>query len=111
MAGALVLAILAGAAVFGLSRLGNNKTAAKSVAPPVSASLIELAGPMPSWLASANQVIRDDYTWAASHHNELQYFPCFCGCYQSAGHVSNSACYFDRGADKRIAAYDSHAVG
>lgn len=32
------------------------------------------------------------YRYAVEHGDELQYFPCFCGCYQF-GHVSNRDCY------------------
>lgn len=116
IAGALIITLLGSLAIFGIQRAKAAKehTAEKAPAPAataVVASAIEGAGPMPDWLAKANKAIIADYSWAASHHNELQYFPCFCGCYQSAGHVSNSECYYKRDKGGRITAYDSHAYG
>jgi len=62
------------------------------------------------WVKIDKSVIAD-YTWAAAHHDELQYFPCFCGCDKSAGHASNSSCYFKRDGNGQITAYDQHSYG
>jgi len=110
LAGVLTLVVVIGGALFGLNRFMStaNHTAESA---PATQTAIEGAGPMPQWLAAAPSDVIADYTWAASHHNELQYFPCFCGCNKSAGHVSNSDCYFVRDGKSTIKAYDAHAYG
>jgi len=110
LAGALVLVVLVGAGAFGLSRMKAKQEPATQT-PAGNPTHIEGAGPMPQWLTSAPTAVVADYTWAAAHHNELQYFPCFCGCNQSAGHVSNSDCYYARDGKGTITAYDRHAYG
>ncbi|HYG57469.1 MAG TPA: PCYCGC motif-containing (lipo)protein [Symbiobacteriaceae bacterium] len=109
IAGALIIAVLTGGLLFGMSRIANQPDHTASAGAPPAA--IDGAGPMPAWLASANTAVIADYSWAASHHDELQYFPCFCGCDKSAGHVSNSDCYYVRDGKGTIARYDSHAYG
>lgn len=113
VAGALIIALLGSLAMYGIQRAKAAKehAAAQTPALNVASNSIEGAGPVPDWLGKANKYIQADYIWAASHHNELQYFPCFCGCYNSAGHVSNSECYYKRDKGGKITAYDSHAYG
>lgn len=112
MAGALVIVLLTGLAIGGMTwARSREKHVTKAQQPAQVPLMVEGAGPMPGWLASADPMLIADYTWAAEHHDELQYFPCFCGCYESVGHVSNSECYYKRGADKRIVAFDQHAYG
>jgi uncharacterized integral membrane protein len=116
MAGALVVILLGGLAMFGINRakMAKQHDMAENPAPAGTAAAqtsIEGAGPMPDWLMKADKLVIADYKWAASHHDELQYFPCFCGCDKSAGHASNSSCYFKRDASGQITAYDSHSYG
>lgn len=115
VAGALILVLLGGLAVFGIQRakMAGNHVMAETTAPAGAhaQTMIEGAGPMPEWLLKADKTVIADYTWAAAHHNELQYFPCFCGCDKEAGHASNSSCYFKRDGNGQITAYDSHSYG
>ena len=67
-------------------------------------------GPLPASMAGALPIVVDEYRWAAAHHEELQYIPCYCGCGEF-GHASNSACYFKRDAAGTIVDFDNHAVG
>lgn len=69
------------------------------------------AGPVPAWLAKADRDVVTEYTWAVDHHEELKYIPCYCGCNREAGHMSNYNCYFSRGANGKVAAYDPHSYG
>lgn len=71
----------------------------------VSADVIKGAPPMPDWLSSASPLIKTEYAWAATHLNELQYIPCYCGC-NGAGHTDNFACYYQRDAGGKILGYD-----
>jgi hypothetical protein len=72
---------------------------------------IDGAGPMPAWLKTADKAIVADYAWAAAHNDELQYFPCFCGCWDNAGHRSNSDCYYEHDGNGKVTGYDQHAYG
>lgn len=110
-AGAVAVILLVWLGIGTVSRMNKSADHDAATSAPTAAMAIEGAGPIPDWLASAGKQMIADYTWAASHHDDLQYFPCFCGCYQSAGHVSNSECYYKRGAGNQITAYDSHAYG
>lgn len=115
VAGALVVILVSGLAMFGINRakMAKQHETAEVTTPASSAAQtsIEGAGPIPAWLAKADKSVIADYTWAAAHHDELQYFPCFCGCDQSAGHASNSSCYFKRDGAGQIIAYDQHSYG
>lgn len=64
--------------------------------------------PIPTWLAAGDPAVLADYKWAAGHHDELQYIPCYCGCV-ATGHTSNATCYFRWDKDARIEGYDNHA--
>ena len=49
------------------------------------------------------------YRYAVEHGDELQYIPCFCGCYRF-GHRSNRDCYVKAfNADGRLT-FTSHAA-
>lgn len=65
--------------------------------------------PEPTWLKNALQPVREAYVYAASHHDELQYIPCYCGC--GAMHANNYACYFKRNGAGQVTGYDEHAYG
>jgi Protein of unknown function with PCYCGC motif len=49
------------------------------------------------------------YRFAVEHGDELQYFPCFCGCYQF-GHVSNRDCYIKAFNPDGTLTFTSHAA-
>jgi hypothetical protein len=49
------------------------------------------------------------YRYAVEHGDELQYFPCFCGCYQF-GHVSNRDCYIKAVNGDGTLTFTSHAA-
>lgn len=66
--------------------------------------------PTPGWLSMADKAVQAEYTWAASHHDQLKYIPCYCGC-ENIGHTDNSTCYFTRDSAGQITRYDQHAVG
>lgn len=112
LAGALVLILAAGAGVFGVRWAQRNRAEASSNPAGAGATLmVDGAGPMPTWLASAGTAVVQEYTWAASHHNELQYIPCYCGCYDTSNHTSNAECYFKWDGNGKPTAYDQHAFG
>ena len=49
------------------------------------------------------------YRYAVEHGDELQYFPCFCGCYQF-GHASNRDCYIKAVNRDGTLTFTSHAA-
>jgi hypothetical protein len=49
------------------------------------------------------------YRYAVEHGDELQYVPCFCGCYRF-GHQSNRDCYIKSFNRDGTLTFTSHAV-
>lgn len=105
---ATALIVLAGA-IFGGLQLAEPQAPTPSAAKEHPTQIMG-AGQMPVWLLSADRQIQEDYIWAASHLEELQYIPCYCGC-TPFGHTDNFSCYFKRNEKGAITAYDNHAVG
>lgn len=56
------------------------------------------------------EVMRATYEFAARHPEVMKYVPCFCGC-ERGGHQDNHDCFVAGRADKRVTAWDSHAIG
>jgi ribosomal protein L40E len=108
----LVLVLLVGAVavVSGTFRSGGDSTGTIATSDALK-SMEGMAGPMPAWLSSASKEVKTEYAWAVDHHDELQYFPCYCGCYDNAGHDSNYECYFQHNGNGQITGYDQHAYG
>ena len=59
---------------------------------------------MPSQVQRAEPMIRDAYRFAATHADELQQIPCYCGC-GPMGHGSNYACFWQEDGN-----VDQHAL-
>lgn len=49
------------------------------------------------------------YRYAVEHGDELQYIPCFCGCYR-VGHKSNRDCYVKASHPDGTVTFTSHAA-
>jgi hypothetical protein len=49
------------------------------------------------------------YRYAVEHGDELQYMPCFCGCYRF-GHTSNRDCYIKAFNPDGTLTFTSHAA-
>ena len=49
------------------------------------------------------------YRYAVEHGDELQYIPCFCGCYRF-GHKSNRDCYIKSFNHDGTLTFTSHAA-
>jgi hypothetical protein len=49
------------------------------------------------------------YRYAVEHGDELQYMPCFCGCYRF-GHTSNRDCYIKAINPDGTLTFTSHAA-
>lgn len=105
--GGLALVVVISAAAFGF----RSKPASQAEAPiDPNFTAIEGVGPMPAYLAKADPLIKTEYIWAASHLKELQYIPCYCGCFHEDGHTDNFSCYYERDKSGRITGYDGMSV-
>lgn len=92
----LLFALLAGAA--SLAGCGSS-----SEHPSASAKL-------PDWISNAPLRVREAYDYAISHGDELQNYPCYCGC-GAMGHTSNLSCYIRDIAEDGTITFDAHATG
>lgn len=67
------------------------------------------AGTLPSFLKGKDDNMRAIYAAAAKHADVLDQLPCYCGCWESAGHKSNLNCFIvERNGDK--VTWDDHGT-
>lgn len=66
-------------------------------------------GQLPDFAGPGTPDIRRLYQYAVEHGNELQYIPCFCGCYRF-GHKSNRDCYIKAFNRDGTLTFTSHAA-
>jgi hypothetical protein len=64
-------------------------------------------GQVPQFATTAD--IQRLYRYAVEHGDELQYIPCFCGCYRF-GHTSNRDCYIKAFNRDGTLTFTSHAA-
>ena len=64
-------------------------------------------GQLPQFAATED--LQRLYRYAVEHGDELQYMPCFCGCYRF-GHKSNRDCYIKASNADGTLTFTSHAV-
>lgn len=64
-------------------------------------------GQLPQFASTAD--LQRLYRYAAEHGDELQYVPCFCGCYRF-GHKSNHDCYIKAQNGDGTLTFTSHAA-
>jgi hypothetical protein len=64
-------------------------------------------GQLPVFAGSGE--VRELYRYAVDHGDELQFMPCFCGCYRF-GHKSNRECYIKRVNGDGTLTFTSHAA-
>lgn len=109
--GALVLVLLVGATLTGLS--WSRGTAAGELTPADIKSATHIHGSeMPGWLKTADVGIKREYLWAADNWEILRYMPCYCGCGQDPfDHRNNYACYFKYDEKGNITGFDDHGYG
>jgi len=95
------------------------RTATPPVAAPVAAGFSneELDGlplpPLPyvAQTAGPADMMRQAYVFAATNPGVLSYVPCYCGCGQSDGHVSNVDCFVEsRAPNGAVTEWDIHGM-
>jgi hypothetical protein len=64
-------------------------------------------GQLPKFAETAD--LQRLYRYAVEHGDELQYIPCFCGCYRF-GHKSNRDCYIKAVNADGTLTFTSHAA-
>jgi hypothetical protein len=50
----------------------------------------------PAFVVAAGPEVKRLYEFQITHGELMRYMPCFCGCGQNAGHMSNRDCYVRR---------------
>lgn len=66
---------------------------------------------LPAFLDGAHHETRDAYRYAISNPEELDKYPCYCGC-NSIGHLSNKDCYVrDINKEDGTIIFDEHGAG
>lgn len=65
---------------------------------------------LPQVLRSTPPRVREAYQFAIANQEELDKYPCYCGC-GPIGHTSNLSCYIHDVADDGTITYDMHSVG
>jgi hypothetical protein len=64
-------------------------------------------GQLPEFATDAD--VQRLYRYAVEHGDELQYIPCFCGCYRF-GHKSNRDCYIKASNGNGTLTFTRHAA-
>lgn len=57
-----------------------------------------------------NPIVADTYKMAMEHSEVLDHMPCYCGCFESSGHESNTHCFLD-GVNDGVAQLDNMGLG
>ncbi len=65
---------------------------------------------MPDFVRDAPAAVKEAYQYAAAHPDELEKYPCYCGC-GKMGHTSNRSCYIKEIAANGTITFDNHAAG
>ncbi|KEO82108.1 PCYCGC motif-containing (lipo)protein [Tumebacillus flagellatus] len=65
---------------------------------------------LPTFLANANPKIVTAYKTAAANRDLVNQMPCYCGCGQSAGHMSNMSCFIHEVKPDGTVVWDDHGT-
>ncbi len=66
---------------------------------------------MPDYVLNSSPIVQETYVMAAQHPDALAAVPCYCNCYESAGHTSNRDCFIKQmGPDNKVAEWDPHGI-
>jgi len=65
---------------------------------------------LPSFLDEQPEAVRNAYIIAAMSADVLDYIPCYCGCGEIAGHVSNKNCFIAEISDDGAVVWDDHGT-
>nr|WP_169082198.1 PCYCGC motif-containing (lipo)protein [Paenibacillus sp. PL91]MBC9199068.1 hypothetical protein [Paenibacillus sp. PL91] len=65
---------------------------------------------LPTFLEGATPTVQTAYKTAATVTDILPYIPCYCGCGESAGHMSNLNCFIAKQNDDGSVIWDDHGT-
>ena len=66
---------------------------------------------VPQAAAGPAELMQQAYVFAAQNPDVLGYVPCYCGCGQTDGHLSNVDCFVkSRSSDGAVEAWDTHGM-
>ncbi|WP_409298227.1 PCYCGC motif-containing (lipo)protein [Peribacillus sp. SCS-26] len=65
---------------------------------------------LPEFLNGKAPHIKKIYEEAARHKKLLSYIPCYCGCYESAGHMDTYQCFIAKELPNGRILWDEHAA-
>lgn len=66
---------------------------------------------MPDYVLKSSAIVQDTYKLAAENPDVLGAVPCYCNCYESAGHTSNRDCFIkELGPNDEVTAWDPHGI-
>lgn len=65
---------------------------------------------LPDYVQNAKAEVKEAYIMAAQYPEALASVPCYCGCYEIDGHISNLDCFVD-GMDSNKAVTEWDAMG
>ncbi|HZG84577.1 PCYCGC motif-containing (lipo)protein [Paenibacillus sp.] len=65
---------------------------------------------LPSFLDEQPEAVRNAYLIAAMSADTLDFIPCYCGCGESAGHLSNKNCFISEIRDDGSVEWDDHGT-
>lgn len=68
------------------------------------------ASMLPDFASQAPPRVRDAYRYAIAHADDLEQYPCYCGC-NTMGHMSNLGCYIQEIDAGGEITFDNHAIG
>lgn len=67
--------------------------------------------PLPDFVTNTPNIVQETYVMAAEHPDVLAAAPCYCNCYDSAGHISNLDCFVgEMGPNNEVVAWDPHGT-
>lgn len=66
---------------------------------------------LPEFVTNSSEHVQETYVMASEHHDVLNAAPCYCNCYESAGHMSNLDCFVDEmGPNNEVTKWDPHGT-
>lgn len=67
--------------------------------------------PLPEYVLNSSGTVQETYVMASEHPEVLEAVPCFCNCYETAGHTSNRDCFISgMGSNNEVTGWDPHGI-
>lgn len=67
--------------------------------------------PLPDYVLNSTPLVQETYIMAAQYPEVVASVPCYCGCYEEDGHISNLDCYVDQmGPNNEVIEWDPMSI-